>query len=350
MVCYTYIGGNDACISNDTFEKFMDSFESKKLALIRIWQILEYYSDEQHPLTQEDIAQHLDADYGCVIERKAISRNISLLKEAGLDIVSGRRGSYLSSRRFENSELRLMIDGILSSRHITAGQSGNLINRICSLTSKYFKANVKHIYSVDDWSKTNNPELFYNMELIDEAIESKKQIHYTYNKFGIDKKLHKSSQQYVSPYQMILHNQRYYLMAWSEYWSNMVFHRLDHITDMTIVEEPAMKLASIEGYKGGIDYTRFASAMPYMYNDEPAHVKFRARVGILDQVVDWFGQNASIHKDIENDSFVIVTVKASPKAMEYWALQYLKYVEILSPDSLREQIKEDLRSAMEKYL
>ena len=89
--------------------------------------------------------------------------------------------------------------------------------------------------------------------------------------------------------------------------------------------------------------------MPYMYNDEPTHVKFRARVGILDQVVDWFGQNASIHKDIENDSFVIVTVKASPKAMEYWALQYLKYVEILSPDSLRKQIREDLRSAMEIY-
>ena len=64
----------------------MESFEPKKLALIRIWQILKEYSDCDHPLTQDDIARHLESDYGIVIERKAISRNISLLKEAGLKL------------------------------------------------------------------------------------------------------------------------------------------------------------------------------------------------------------------------------------------------------------------------
>src|SRR5699024_12427877 len=56
----------------------MESFEPKKLALIRIWQILKEYSDYDHPLTQDDIARHLENNYGIVIERKAISRNISL--------------------------------------------------------------------------------------------------------------------------------------------------------------------------------------------------------------------------------------------------------------------------------
>ena len=64
----------------------MENFEPKKLALIRIWQILKDYSDYDHPLTQEDIAVKLENEYGIVIERKAISRNISLLKEAGIDI------------------------------------------------------------------------------------------------------------------------------------------------------------------------------------------------------------------------------------------------------------------------
>ena len=64
----------------------MESFEPKKLALIRIWQILKEYSDYDHPLTQDDVARHLESDYGIVIERKAISRNISLLKEAGIFI------------------------------------------------------------------------------------------------------------------------------------------------------------------------------------------------------------------------------------------------------------------------
>ena len=80
----------------------MESFEPKKLALIRIWQILKEYSDYDHPLTQDDIARHLENDYGIVIERKAISRNISLLKEAGIEIESRRAGSYLEGRDFED--------------------------------------------------------------------------------------------------------------------------------------------------------------------------------------------------------------------------------------------------------
>ena len=145
----------------------MESLESKKLALIRILQILQEYSDADHPLTQEDIAQHLEKDYGLVIERKAIGRNLSLLKEADFDIVSGHGGSYLAARDFENSELHLLIDGVLSSRHITARHSKDLIKRICGLSNRYFKSGVKSIYSVDDWNKTDNQALFYNIELID---------------------------------------------------------------------------------------------------------------------------------------------------------------------------------------
>ncbi|MBS6162731.1 MAG: WYL domain-containing protein, partial [Clostridiales bacterium] len=83
----------------------MDNLEPKKLALIRILQIFEKYSDCDHPLTQEDIARRLEQEYGINIERKAVSRNISLLKEAGIGIESRRAGSYLDSRRFESAEL-----------------------------------------------------------------------------------------------------------------------------------------------------------------------------------------------------------------------------------------------------
>ena len=149
----------------------MAEFEPKKLALIRIWQIFKEHSDYDHPLTQEDIARRLENDYGIVIERKAISRNISLLKEAGVEIESRRAGSYLDYRDFEDAELHMLIDGVLSSKHITAKHSKDLIDRLCALSNKYFKSSVKHIYSVNDWSKTDNQALFYNIELIDAAIE-----------------------------------------------------------------------------------------------------------------------------------------------------------------------------------
>ena len=117
----------------------MESFEPKKLALIRILQILEKHSDYNHPLKHEKIVELLNSEYGLVIERKAIGRNISLLNEAGYDIETTKKGSYLAERTFEDSELKLLIDGVLSSAHVTPKQSKDLIEKLCAQSNKYFK-------------------------------------------------------------------------------------------------------------------------------------------------------------------------------------------------------------------
>ena len=323
--------------------------EPKKMALIRTWDILKTHSDYEHPLTQAEIKSHLKNDYGISIERKAVSRNLSLLKEMGVEIESNRKGSYIDVRDFEDSELHMLIDGVLSSKHISTTHSKNLISKLCGLSNKYFKSCVKNITSVDDWSKTDNQELFLNIELIDEAIREKKQVGYEYYKYDVDKKLHLSSYQYLSPYQLILHNQRYYLMGYSEYWGNMVYHRLDHIKKMEITDKSAVKLRSIKGYENGIDYKLLSSAMPYMYSDKPVNVTFKASRAIIDQVVDWFGEQAKITTVRDDDSKIKVVVKASPLAMEHWVMQYINFVEVISPESLRKKIKDDLKEALKKY-
>ena len=324
----------------------MNSLEPKKLALLRILQILEQYSDCDNPLKQEDIANYLDKDYGIVIERKAIGRNLSLLKEAGYDIASDRRGSYLAERTFDDSELRMLIDGVLASRHITAKHSKELIERLCSLSNKYFRSHVKNIWSVNEWSKTDNQALFYNIEIVDAAIEKKKQIAFCYNKYGADKKLHKTSDQRATPYQMILRNQRYYLIACNEKWKNLGHYRLDRITDIRLTDEPATPLRSLPGHESGIDYKEYATSLPYMFTDKPERVEFLADSAIIDQIVDWFGGNARIEQSGDK---LKVSVKVSPMAMEYWAMQYLNFVEILSPASLRSRIAANLESARGKY-
>ena len=191
--------------------------------------------------------------------------------------------------------------------------------------------------------------MFYCIELIDIAIEQNQRIAYDYNKIGVDKKLHKSSYQVVSPYQLILHNQRYYLMAYSEYWGNMVFHRLDRITNMKLTEEKATNLQTIPGYKNGIDYKKLSSAMPYMYSDEPERIDFVADAGIVDQIVDWFGNDIRITKNSDDEKKINVSVVSSPNAMEHWAMQYINYVEVTAPESIREQICKSLQNGMKKY-
>ena len=329
----------------------MDSLENKKLALIRILQILEKYSDEDHPLLQTDIAQHLEREYGIVIERKAIGRNLSLLKdlnnEKGFEIESGHKGSYLAERTFTNAELRVLIDGVLSSRYISKKYSKDLIDKLCTLSNKYFLSHVKHITAVVDMDKTDNAQLFYNIELIDEAIEKRRQIRFQYNRYGADKKLHKTHIHHLSPYQLIIQNQRYYLMGHNPYFEGISFFRLDHITNMSILKDKLEPLSKIPGYERGIDYKSFSAAHPYLFSDKPEWVELVTSEDMVDQVIDWFGTGININP-IGNGQLKI-RLLVSPSAMKYWALQYGGDVTVTSPQSLVDQIKEQIKKTAALY-
>ena len=61
------------------------------------------------------------------------------------------------------------------------------------------------------------------IDLIDDAILQGVQIKFDYNKYGADKKMHHSASHVVSPYQMILHNGRYYLMGYNEKWQHIQY-------------------------------------------------------------------------------------------------------------------------------
>lgn len=327
----------------------MPNLEPKKLALLRIWQILLKHSDYDHPLTQEDIIKYLDTEYGISMERKAVGKNIADLRDAGIEIGSCRAGSYIDSRDFEDSELKLLIDGVLQSKYVTAKHSQELIEKLCGLSNKYFRSHVKNVYSVNDWSKTENQAVFYNIDIVDEAIACGKMVQYDYNKYGLDAKLHKSSFQRVSPYQLILHNQRYYLMGYSSYWGNMAFHRLDHITNMKVSDRPAVPLSEVKGYENGINFKQIVSTMPYMYNDTPERIEFIADASIVDQIVDWFGAHVNMAQLPDDEKKIKVQIVASPNAMEHWALQYINHVEITKPESLRERIRASIAEGIKKY-
>ena len=326
----------------------MEGLEAKKLALLRILQILHKYSDLKHPLTQEKIACYLDSEYGIVIERKAISRNISLLMDADVEIGHCRDGYYLETREFEDTELKLLVDSVLCNQNITAKHSADLIEKLCKLSNKYFRSHVKNVYAVKDWNKSDNAALFFNIEMIDMAINEGKQVQYDYNKYGKDKKLHKSSFQRATPYQLILHNQRYYLMGYSEYWGNMIFHRLDRITNIKIYDAPAYPLKKVPGYESGIDYKKISTTMPYLHSDKPERVEMLADAWVIDQVVDWFGKDLAV-RETNDPEKIIISLWANPYAMSLWALQYVNYVEVISPAHLRTKIREFLKSGLDKY-
>ncbi len=192
-----------------------------------------------------------------------------------------------------------------------------------------------------------NQQVFLNIELTDEAIEQGKQIRFEYYRYGTDKKLNKTRAHHASPYQLILHNQRYYLMAQEDYWKNISFFCVDRMKNMTITEKSITPVRENESYKDGINYKELATALPYMFTDKPEWVEFIAEKYITDQIIDWFGRDIRI--DEIDEKQIKVTVKVSPMAMEHWAKQYAPHVTVTSPPSLVKTIKEELQKAVEKY-
>ena len=86
-----------------------------------------------------------------------------------------------------------------------------------------------------------------------------------------------------------------------------------------------------------------------MYTDTPERIEFIADERIVDQIVDWFGLDIKMSAIPDTPGKVKVDLFASPNAMEHWALQYLNYVEVMKPESLRVRICKSLNNGLTKY-
>ena len=113
-----------------------------------------------------------------------------------------------------------------------------------------------------------------------------------------------------------------------------------------VVEQPLTNIREVEGFKGGIDYKKISSGLPYMFTDKLEYVELLVDESSIDHVVDWFGKEVKIES--VGDKYK-VSLLASPAAMEYWALQYVKSVQVLTPKVLRDQIKETLKKGASLY-
>ena len=156
----------------------------KKLIIMNILDILRRYSDEDHRLSQKDIVEILRNEYDMSIERKSVRRNILNLMECGYEIeysesvrmVPNKKTgepeeSYIWSdfylvREFADSELRLLIDGLLFSKHIPYSQCKELVEKLEGLSNIYFHSRIRHIRTMPD-AMPPNKQLFYTVEILD---------------------------------------------------------------------------------------------------------------------------------------------------------------------------------------
>ncbi len=351
----------------------MAAEQPKKLLIINILDILKRYSDENHRLSQREIAEILRKEYGMTADRKAIRRNLISLMECGYNIeysetlrmvpntkTGKAEESYVWSdfyleRDFTDGELRLLIDSLLFSRHIPHSQCKELVEKLEALSNIYFRSRVRHIAKMPE-DGGNNRQLFLNIEQLDEAISRKRKVSFRYMEYGTDKKLHPrlradgTLREYIiNPYQMAAKEGKYYLICNYDKYGDISNYRIDRIADIKLLDEPAKPFESLPwAHNRALDLAEYMKEHPYMYSSENVRVKFRVSRAMISDIIDTFGKDVTFSD--ESDSHVTVSTYTNEMAMEQFAKNYSPDIELLEPQSLRERLIDNLKRSLECYV
>ena len=340
--------------------------QPKKLLIINILDILRRHSDEHHRLSQKQMLEILKDEYDMVADRKSIKRNLMNLIDFGYNIEfsettrKNKDGEdetiytdWYLVRDFSDAELRLLIDSLLFSKHIPHSHCKQLIEKISALSSKHFRAKVRHIHNLPI-DKPQNPHLFYTIEILDEAIETGMQVAFNYGDYKTDKNLHlrknddgENRRYVVNPYQMVAANGSYYLIGNYDKYDNISHYRVDHIMNIEISDTPAKPKENVKGLEHGLDLPKHMAEHIYMYAGESQRVEMKTTPDMAGELINWFGNGVTFSQETKDSLTAHVTVNLG--AMRYWALQYAPYVTITKPQSLVDDIKKDLKEAIAKY-
>lgn len=324
--------------------------DNKKSSLVLILKVLEEYSDENHYLTQKEIISKVYDMYNISLERKSVSNSLNLLMDLDYDINKSPKGGYaLLSRQFDASEVRFLNDAIFSSKAITGKQASQLSKKVYSCLSKYQREDYSYILKSGEISRTDNSELFLNVETIQEAIKQNKMVSFQYITYDQDGNKTTKWGKYrykVSPYYLVNNFGKYYLLCSTPRYGTLSIYRIDYVLNVQVEDTPLIPIRSLDKLKD-FDISKYLNEHIYLFSSEVVDATLLINEPNAIQCIDdWFGKSAKIYK---SDNKLYVNIKCNEDALFYWILQYGKQVKLLSPTSLVNRLKEHLNEQIKMY-
>ena len=236
--------------------------EEKKPARLRPWylyQILLEQTDDLHALTREELSDALAAR-GILTERKTIYADLTLLREAGVDLIQEKKGHqtyyHIGSRMFELPELKLLVDLVLASRFITKKKSEALIEKLGKLTSVYEAHQLQRQVTVAGRIKAENEQIYYNVDRIHTGINEDRKLHFQYFQWLPDKQKllrHEGRRYTVSPWALSWDHEKYYLIGYDSDSAMIRHYRVDKILNLEVSE-----VIGTYVYKRGIQSAQYS--------------------------------------------------------------------------------------------
>ncbi|MDD3414980.1 MAG: WYL domain-containing protein [Lachnospiraceae bacterium] len=305
---------------------------------VRVLYLLKYLfqnTDEEHQVTTQELIDILAAQ-GFKANRKTVKDDIDMLTVAGYDIITEKSASnsfFYGFRDFELPEIKLLIDAVSSSKHISLEKSKQLIDKLTALESKHRTENlVAHLHT-DEEIKVENSKFYYIVDTICRAMNTGKQIAFQYYDYTADRKkiLKNNGEWYTnSPYSLIWNEDRYYLIGYSEKWKKVISFRVDWMYQTKVLDTDIMEKPE------DFHTSDYAKKVFRMYGGEEQHVVLKCDNTVMRDIVDRFGEEVETKKRDAEHFMVYVDVSVS-RTFFSWLFQFAGKISVLKPENVRNQ-------------
>ena len=321
-----------------------------RLRILYLYQMLLNESDENHMLSTPEILWRMETEHGITMHRTTLPKDVELLREVGIDVKCERRRAlhyYIPEGPFSLPELRLLIDAVLSSKFITYRKSRSLIEKLIKLTKATNAAKLYRTIHITGKPKSENEKGYAIVDVINEAIHSKKKIGFYYFDYDNRKKhvLKNQGKPYtVSPYDLIYDGDFYYMTGFCDERGEVRTFRVDRI-------ENQPELLTDTAVKRPKDYRveRFTQEVTRMFSsEETVDVTILCDAELMKAVIDRFGANVRTKPVGENQFRAAVKVCPSPTFYR-WIFGWQGKMKIEGPESIKKNYIDILDKEIQAY-
>ena len=322
----------------------------QKLKLLHVMNYLLQNSDEENPVTVNQIINYLDSN-GISAERKSVYDDIEALRVFGMDIVEVKGGRfygyYVASRTFELPELKLLVDSVQSSKFITHKKTASLIKKIETLASYHNAQLLNRQVFVKNRIKTMNESIYYNVDEIHNCISNNRKIQFLYFEYNVakERQYRRDGAFYVvSPFAMTWDDENYYMVAYDSDAGMIKHYRVDKMEKISMLDE---ERDGQEAYQA-LDMAIYARKTFGMFTGEETNVQLRFENHLVGAVLDRLGREVFIIADGPDHFTVRTDVVVSPQFFA-WVLGFGSQAQIIGPDHVVAEMKEHIYSAADLY-
>ncbi len=317
-------------MNNETDNKF------SKARLLMLVKMLYEKTDDQNSMNTFQILDYL-REQKIHSNDKTLRRDMALLSDLGFDIIvehSKPNRYHIGDRGFDLAEVKLLIDAVASSRFVTEKKSQELGEKLSKLASEHQRLQlVRHIHATNR-VKADNEEIFYTVDIVNEAINTKKKISFKYTEYNRykEKIFRNYGEVYeLSPYALFWNEDYYYVVGWSDKHENVSVFRTDRLFKPEILTE------DVTPEPAGFSLEDYSKKVFEMYDGEEVDVVLECKNEFMKYIIDRFGEDVDAEPVSRTTFEARVKVALSP-TFYAWVFTFAGGIRIVSPDKAVEEI------------